>query len=334
LAHVITARMARIWSAQIAIAVGDRTACEDLYASFDPADDSTACWGPFALTCWPAIAHYLGELALALGRPEAARAHAELALRVCDRMNARGHRAWVKLGLGRALGSHASARSHLEEALELACELDMPELRAQAERSLQDRPAARSSKSSRAPAQVQAPEFRIVESGDVFAIEHAGQTFRLKPMRGLKMLARLCERPGQEIHALDLVAEDGGASGAADHGDAGDVIDLRARDAYKARIAALREEIDDPETQPDPGRAQRAREELEALTQQLAAAFGLGGRPRRSSSAAERARISAQRRLREAIRKIAEQDPALGRHLDWTIRTGLFCAYEPSGRVG
>jgi hypothetical protein len=58
----------------------------------------------------------------------------------------------------------------------------------------------------------------------------------------------------------------------------------------------------------------------------------MGGRERRTGSAVERARITVQRRVREAIRKIAEQDPELCQHLDWTVRTGTFCAYEPDGK--
>lgn len=68
------------------------------------------------------------------------------------------------------------------------------------------------------------------------------------------------------------------------------------------------------------------------LVQQLSNAVGLGGRARRVGSAAERARIMVQRRVREAIRKVAEHEPELGKHLDWAIRTGTFCAYEPMGR--
>jgi hypothetical protein len=38
-----------------------------------------------------------------------------------------------------------------------------------------------------------------------------------------------------------------------------------------------------------------------------------------------------QRRIRQAIKKIAVHDADLGRHLDSAIRTGTFCAYEPEG---
>jgi hypothetical protein len=50
---------------------------------------------------------------------------------------------------------------------------------------------------------------------------------------------------------------------------------------------------------------------------------------RRSGAASERARVAAQRRLREAIKKIGEVDEQLGAHLAKAIRTGTFCAYRP-----
>jgi hypothetical protein len=68
------------------------------------------------------------------------------------------------------------------------------------------------------------------------------------------------------------------------------------------------------------------------LIQQLSSAVGLGGRARRAGSAVERARITVQRRVREAIKKIGDHEPELGRYLEWTIRTGTYCAYEPEGR--
>ena len=39
-----------------------------------------------------------------------------------------------------------------------------------------------------------------------------------------------------------------------------------------------------------------------------------------------------QKRLRNAIRRIEQDLPDLGRHLDQTIRTGAFCGYLPAGR--
>ena len=59
-----------------------------------------------------------------------------------------------------------------------------------------------------------------------------------------------------------------------------------------------------------------------------ASAIGLGGRDRKTSSNAERAR-PATKRIKQAIQKIAEVLPALGRHLSARIKTGYFCSYNP-----
>jgi hypothetical protein len=57
--------------------------------------------------------------------------------------------------------------------------------------------------------------------------------------------------------------------------------------------------------------------------------MGLGGRERKTGSAAERARVNVQRRLADAMKKIDEACAPLGRLLGRSIRTGAYCAYEP-----
>ena len=57
--------------------------------------------------------------------------------------------------------------------------------------------------------------------------------------------------------------------------------------------------------------------------------MGLGGRDRKLGSHVERARINVQRRLRDAIQRIEEHDPALGRYLAATVKTGVFCSFTP-----
>jgi hypothetical protein len=50
-------------------------------------------------------------------------------------------------------------------------------------------------------------------------------------------------------------------------------------------------------------------------------------------SAAERARASVTRAIRHAMARIRAHHPALGEHLDRTIRTGTYCAYLPDPRA-
>jgi hypothetical protein len=101
---------------------------------------------------------------------------------------------------------------------------------------------------------------------------------------------------------------------------------------YRARLLDLREELDEAEGFGDRGRAEKAKTEIDFLTQELARAVGLGGRGRRAGNAAERARTTVQTRLREAIRRISDELPEAGVRLEQTIRTGTFCGWFPAGR--
>jgi hypothetical protein len=267
--------------------------------------------------------------AFALDRREEALLHCERALALANRMDADAHRAWVHLTWGEGAG----AREQLERALELAEKLDMPEVAQRAGAAIQTVSASETLRRPTSALREAITSFTLCRDRDrrEWTVERCGQSFRLKDMRGLAMLARLVSHPGREVHALDIASgRDGAATGdAVDLGDAGEVIDLQARAAYKSRIIDLRDQLAEAESWNDSARATRIRDELEALQHQIAAAVGLGGRERRSGSAAERARVTVQRRVRQAIKNIAAQDAELGRHLDATIRTGTFCAYEP-----
>ena len=113
-------------------------------------------------------------------------------------------------------------------------------------------------------------------------------------------------------------------------GDAGAVLDARARTAYRHRIEQLRAEADDALAAGLLETAEAREAELEQLVHQLAAAFGVGGRDRRASSAAERARLNVTRALRTALARMSEAVPGAGDALDRRIRTGLYCVYEPA----
>ena len=118
-----------------------------------------------------------------------------------------------------------------------------------------------------------------------------------------------------------------------DLGDAGVLLDATAKAAYRARLGELRAELEEAEGFNDPARATRARQEMEFLVAELARAVGLGGRDRRAASHAERARLNASRAIRAAMANLAEANPALGRHLAATIRTGRYCSYTPDPRL-
>jgi hypothetical protein len=91
----------------------------------------------------------------------------------------------------------------------------------------------------------------------------------------------------------------------------------------------LDEELADAEAANDPERETRGRREREFLLGELSAAVGLGGRDRTSLDPAERARKAVTGRIREAISRIESAHAELGHHLRRSVRTGIFCVYDP-----
>ncbi|CAN5192926.1 hypothetical protein BH20ACT5_BH20ACT5_25390 [soil metagenome] len=116
-------------------------------------------------------------------------------------------------------------------------------------------------------------------------------------------------------------------------GDAGEILDARAKDAYRRRLAEIDDDIEQARTIGDTERAAQADAERDFLVRELALAFGLGGRERRAASASERARTGVTRADRQAIARIGEHHPQLGAHLSRCIRTGTYCAYLPDPRA-
>jgi len=177
--------------------------------------------------------------------------------------------------------------------------------------------------------------------GDDWLIGFDGKTLRMRDARGLQYLARLLADPGREFHVLDLATagKAGAAEGAAgtphapDVGHAGALLDSRAKEAYRRRLAEIAADLEEARALGDATRAAQADAEREFLTRELARAVGLGGRDRRAGEASERARSAVTRAIRLCLARIRERNPPLGEHLDGAVRTGTYCAYEPDARA-
>jgi hypothetical protein len=174
--------------------------------------------------------------------------------------------------------------------------------------------------------------------GDLWTIASHGKELRLRDIRGLHYLAMLLREPGREFAAIDLVRAASSppllSSPAFDSelrvvrrlGNAGPVLDVQAREQYRARAAELDAELAEAERCSDLARHQRATEEREALLSELESA----ARGRASDS--ERARVTVTKAIKIALERIAEAHPELGAHLAATVRRGYSCAYEPDPR--
>ena len=194
-----------------------------------------------------------------------------------------------------------------------------------------------------APRDVDTAVFR--GAGDLRTVTFAGATVVVRDLKGMRHLARLLAEPGREFHALDLVAVEAGTLPVGGHlGDArrtgrgprttparcwttprgrptGDGWPTSTRTSPRPRRWATRNAPPWPSADRD------------FLVAELARAYGLGGRARVAGSSAERARVTVTRAIRYALARLAEHHPGLADHLDRTVRTGTYCAYEPDPRA-
>ena len=167
---------------------------------------------------------------------------------------------------------------------------------------------------------------------------------RVRDLKGMHYLARLLAHPGREFHALDLVAAESVGVARSESsltaelprtalGDAGEMLDARAKNAYRRRLAEIEDDIEQARALGDAERESQADAERDFLVRELSRAVGLGGRDRRAASASERARVGVTRAIRYAIARIGEHHPLLGEHLNLAIRTGTYCGYLPDPRA-
>jgi hypothetical protein len=176
---------------------------------------------------------------------------------------------------------------------------------------------------------------KLGREGSYWTLVSSEGTRHLKDIKGLHYLVMLLRDPGREFHVLDLVQTTSrqhldGRERARGPGDSGlEILDATAKAAYKERLAELHEELAEAEAFNDRGRAERARMEIDAIGDELSVAVGLGGRDRTRGSAAERARSTVTKRIKDAIKAMTEMSPALGTHLEGRVRTGVFCVYLP-----
>ena len=300
------------------------------YDALAPYQARTAVAGGAVLFCG-AVAHYLGLLAAATGRPELARRHLEDAAAIHERLGARPWLLRSRLELARLLRGDPAQRVRAAELLAAvqseADRLGLEELATDAAGLLGEAgPPAGGGPAGPA-------EFR--RAGASWTLGYAGRTVRLPDAKGMRDLAVLLSRPGQPVPAAELVALSGGGrlarAGLALGADA--VLDDQAKQAYRRRLQDLDREVAEAEGEGDPERVEKARQERDAIAHELAAALGLGGRDRGLGDPAERARKAVTERIRYSMARIARAHPELAGHLQASVTTGSSCAYVPAEPV-
>ncbi|HEY6593859.1 MAG TPA: AAA family ATPase [Asanoa sp.] len=287
-----------------AIALEDRPLCEHLLDDLRPIADTCAVNG--ALVCFMgAHAHRVGLLYAALGRPAPARQWLRHALDIHRRLNAR---AWLAETLDALAGTGGpGAAEHARHARVVRAELGLA-------------PPVVIDRTDDPP--------RLRRVGDMWEASFRGDTVYLRDVKGLHDLAALLANPGVDLPAVQLAGaevSDGPRTARSDP-----VLDRAALVAYRRRLTELDEELAAARADADLAGQRRASDEREQLLGELGRATRPDGASRAiGTSTAERARKAVTARVRDAIRRITDALPALGSHLDRTIRTGTVCRYEP-----
>jgi hypothetical protein len=214
--------------------------------------------------------------------------------------------------LARMLGRPEAARRHLDLALALNEAAGAALL-------------ARTRRSAGAEAEATAADAATFRrEGEVWTLAYHGREVRLRDTKGLRDLAALITEPGRDLAVHELTGAVAGEGSAPM-----ELADRSAIEAYRRRLLDLESDRAEAEAMNDPVRAERAAAERDALIDELSAVTGLGGRTRRAGSDAERMRKAVGNRIRQALARIEDVHPELGRHLRVSVRTGTFCRYEP-----
>jgi hypothetical protein len=281
-----------IVAAEVATILGDEAIARRVLAELESRRDlNTVFWGgPAGTTAIGSVARLRGDLAALLGRRVEAQSHYEEALVLARKMGSALHESFAQRGLD----------------------------------ALRAPPRGECAHAPRVPIlDVGKGTISLTQAGERWTISSfTGVRVSLKDGKGVRYLDRLLRCEGREIHAMELAGMEEPVS------DAGSILDPTAKAAYKKRLQELHTELEEASGFADPGRADRARREIDALTEQLATAVGMGGRDRKAAALLERARINVQRRIRAVIEQIEEQDPTLARYLSISIHTGVFCEFR------
>ncbi|MBI3802016.1 MAG: AAA family ATPase [Deltaproteobacteria bacterium] len=324
--------------------LGDTGRAARLYALLLPCAGHNVVYGS-ALAYHDTVSHLLGLLATTLGCWEEARAHFAAALAALGKMNARPRLAHCQYDYARMLlarratGDREQALALLAAAHATAQTLGMQRLlekvQAMQEQALQTVP----------PPQPPAVN-RFCCDGKWWSLSFAGTTVTLRDVKGVRYIAYLLQRPQEEVHVLDLlavttpppvtepptaVAELRSAQLTVQSSSGGRLgPDAAARAAYRQRLAELQEELQETQRYNDPGRAGRIQAELEFLSKELAAMYGVSKYAASQRDEVEKVRKAVTNCIRDVLAKLQKVHPALWQHLFTALKTGTFCSYCPT----
>ncbi len=315
--------------AELAAASGDRLLCAEARAAIAPFLDQWAVLGGAVAINGPMV-HWAALLDSAERRWDEAIAGFEAALLAAERLHARP---WSVEARYRLAEAHAS-RDGPGDAVEAVRLLDTVEEDANSI-GMQGVIARVSAIHERmrgagiAGSPSQSNVFRC--DGEMWSLSFAGRTVVMTDAKGLRDLHILLSRAGVDVSVEALIDPAGGELLlAASRRRSESVLDPQAKAEYRQRLATLETEIEARLAAHQDERALQLESERDGLIAELRRTTRLGGRSRRFSDDAERARKTVSARIRDTLRHLQQRHPELARHLSESVSTGSTCRYRPS----
>ncbi|MPZ50961.1 MAG: hypothetical protein GEU75_16955 [Dehalococcoidia bacterium] len=203
-------------------------------------------------------------------------------------------------------------------------------------------PSLRSSNSAPTP---ETHLFR--KHGAAWQVTFDGRTAFIKHTLGMQYLSYLLAKPHIDFRATGLVALVRGSTppeqmgseyesqalGIDEGGDAGEVIDAAARDAYRDDYKRLTSDLKEARDSGDSERVEQLLVQVKWLVKQLSEGIRLDGKPRLAKATGDRARIGVTKAINTAAVNVAAQLPSLGEHFKAAVHTGASCCYRPADIV-
>lgn len=290
------------------------------------------------VVCLGSTERPLGLAALATGDHDAAVGHLEAAVAADIRLGNRPLTAMSRADLAEALrrrgrpGDDTRARTELEAAAAGADAAEMPA------RAAAWRDAARERRVASVGAGIgDADEDRDGDRRGPASLRRrprgwlvcaADRRVAVGDRVGFGYLAQLVAHPDEEIGALALAS--GGQ--VVDASPRQEMLDDTARREYAAQARRLTSDLEEAEGRDDRAAAERLRDELDALVDEVERATARGGRARGFAGPAERARTSVRKAIVRALDEIADADPELGAWFRPRVVTGSRCSFRPDPR--
>ena len=192
-------------------------------------------------------------------------------------------------------------------------------------------------------------ENSFTNKGDYWEICYDGQCKSIKNSLGIRYIKYLIQNKGKEVHVTELFYHENplpeGATDTAlsalppqqlkaeglyvsNLGGTGPLMDEQGKKEYQLRIKELNEQIEEADELGDTHKVEELKDEKDKIVKQLAADFGLGGKPRSSNDFYEQIRKNVTNCINREKTKLKKSFPELETHLMF-INTGWECSYSP-----